>query len=58
MSGETLARVAERRAAESAGRSTVRSRPVTTWAEVKRLARRWAIKLPEGLDGLEGVPQP
>jgi len=58
MSGETLARAAERRAAESTGRSAIRASPVTTWAEVKRLARRWAIKLREGLDGLESVPQP
>lgn len=51
MSGEVLARAAERRAAERAGGSTMSwSTPVSNWAEVRRLARRWAVKLREGLD--------
>lgn len=50
MSGETLARAAERSAAEPAGRVGMQSSSVTTWAEVRRLARRWAIKFREGLD--------
>jgi len=57
MSGETLARAAERRAAERPGSQGVRASSVTTWQEVRRLARRWAVKLREGLDSLEGVPQ-
>ncbi|MBT8441577.1 MAG: DUF3313 domain-containing protein [Gammaproteobacteria bacterium] len=58
MSNETLARAAERRAAERPGGMNVMwSSPVTNWAEVKRLARRWAIKLRDGLDAIEGVPQ-
>jgi hypothetical protein len=57
LSGETLARAAERRAAERPGQQAVRASPVTTWTEVKRLARRWAVKLRDGLDAIEGVPQ-
>lgn len=57
LSGETLVRAAERRAAERPGQQGIRSSPVTTWAEVKRLARRWAVKLRDGLDAIEGVPQ-
>ena len=50
MSGETLARAAERRAIEPAGRGAVRANSVTTWSEVRRLARRWGSKLRNGLD--------
>ena len=50
MSGEVLARAAERRAAQPAGRMGIQSSPVTTWNEVRRLARRWAVKLRDGLD--------
>ena len=58
MSNETLARAAERRAAERpGGMNAMWSNPVTNWNEVKRLARRWAVKLREGLDAIEGVPQ-
>lgn len=57
LSGETLARAAERRAAERPGNQAVRASPVTSWQEVRRLARRWATKLRDGLDALEGVPQ-
>jgi len=57
MSGETLARAAERRAAERPGNQGVRANSVTSWQEVRRLARSWAVKLRDGLDSLEGVPQ-
>lgn len=51
MSGETFARAADRRAAEPAA-GGVRSSTVTTTAEVRRLARRWATRLREALDEL------
>lgn len=54
---ETLVRAAERRAAEQPGQRATWSSPVTTWNEVRRLARRWAVKLREGLDAVEGAPQ-
>lgn len=50
MSGETLGRAAERGAAESAGGMGTRSSSVTARAESRRLFRRWAVKLREGLD--------
>jgi hypothetical protein len=50
MSGETLARAAERRALQPAGRSGVQANVVTTWNEVRRVARRWGSKLRKGLD--------
>ncbi len=50
MSDETLARAAERGAAQSAGRTGMRSSTVTARAESRRLFRRWAVKLREGLD--------
>ena len=50
MSGETLARAAERRSIEPAGRMGMQSNPVTTWAEIRRVARRWGSKLRNGLD--------
>jgi hypothetical protein len=50
MSGEVLARAAERRAAERAGDMAMVSSSVTTWNEVRRLLRRWAVRLREGLD--------
>lgn len=52
-SGETLVRAAERRAAERPGQTAVYANPVTTWAEVKRLGRRWAVKLRKGLDAVD-----
>jgi len=52
MSGEVLARAIERRAAERAGGTMVVSNAVTTWSEVRRLARGWANKLRNGLDNL------
>jgi hypothetical protein len=50
MSGETLARAAERRSIQPAGRMGMQSNPVTTWAEIRRVARRWGSKLRKGLD--------
>jgi len=50
--GEVLARAAERRAAQSPGGRVQRSSPVTTWGEVRSLARRWARILRERLDQL------
>lgn len=52
--GEILARAAERRAAQSPGGSTSmqRSNSVTTWADVRSLARRWARILREQLDAM------
>jgi hypothetical protein len=47
----------ERRSAERLGGSgapgtMMVSNTVTTWAEVRRLARRWATTLREGLDSI------
>ena len=47
MSGETLARAVDRRAAEPAGGRGVRASPVTSINEVRRVARRWASLLRE-----------
>ena len=52
MSGEVIFRAVERRAAESAGGRAMRSNSVTTRSEVRRLIRRWATKLREGLDSI------
>ena len=52
MSGEVIFRAVERRAAESAGGRAMRSNSVTTMSEVRRLIRRWATKLREGLDSI------
>jgi hypothetical protein len=51
MSGEVIARAIERRAAGSSSSMTA-ANTVTTWAEVRRLVRRWAITLRNGLDNL------
>lgn len=52
MSGEVIARAVERRAAERPGGQGMQSNTVTTWAEVRRLARNWATKLRNGMDNL------
>ncbi len=49
-SGEVLARAVDRRAAQPASRTGVRSSTVSSTAEVRRLARRWATQLRDGLD--------
>jgi hypothetical protein len=53
-SGETLARAVDRRAAERAS-GAVRSSNVTSMAEVRRLARRWATRLREAVDELHEI---
>ena len=50
MSGEILARSADRRAAESTG--GMQANTVTSWNEVRRLARTWARILVSRLDQL------
>ena len=52
MSGEVIGRAVERRAAQRPGGQGMQSNTVTTWAEVRRLARNWATKLRNGLDNL------
>jgi hypothetical protein len=52
MSGEVLARAVERRSMERAGQEPIHANAVTTWAEVRRLARGWATRLRNGLDSL------
>lgn len=51
MSGEVLARAVERREAGSSS-AMVAANTVTTWAEVRRMVRRWAVTLRKGLDNL------
>lgn len=51
-SGEVIARSVDRRNAERGGREMIRANTVTTWAEVRRLARSWATKLRDGLDSI------
>jgi hypothetical protein len=48
VSGETLARAAERGAAQPAGNRGVRSSGPANTAEVRRLFRRWAVRLGAG----------
>jgi len=52
MSGEVIARAVERRAAERGGGMAIQANTVTTWAEVRRLTRRWATTLRNGLDSI------
>lgn len=52
MSNAVIFRAVERRAASRTGGTGIRANSVTTWAEVRRLARRWANTLREGLDSL------
>ncbi len=52
LSGETIYRGVERRAAGSTDIDMMPSNTVTTWSEVKRWARRWATKLRDGLDSI------
>jgi hypothetical protein len=58
MSNEVIFRGAERRAAQRPGGTGMRSNSVTTWAEVRRLMRRWASTLREGLDSIPGEGGP
>lgn len=52
LSGQVVFRAVDRRAAEQTGSYMQRSNSVTTWAEVRRMARRWATRLREGLDSI------
>jgi hypothetical protein len=52
LSGETIFRAVDRRRAEQVGDQVIRSNSVTTWVEVRRLARRWAVRLREGLEAI------
>ena len=52
MSGEVVFRAVDRRSIESSGRDLIRASAVTTWSEVRRVARRWATILREGLESI------
>ena len=52
LSGETIYRAVDRRSFERGGDIPVRANTVTTWAEVRRAARSWAMRLREGLDSI------
>ncbi len=52
MSGEVIFRAVERRALGRDGGTTMRSSSVNTRAEVRRVIRRWATKLRDGLDSI------
>ena len=51
MSGETVYRAIDRRKIERRG-DAIQANVVTTWAEVRRWARRWAVRLVDGLDSV------
>jgi hypothetical protein len=51
LSNEVIYRAVERRAVESQSQMT-RAHTATSWAEVRRWARRWATRLREGLDSI------
>jgi hypothetical protein len=59
ITGEPLARVADRRAVRPAGgASTLHySTPVRSWGEVRRRFQTWAALLREGLDELNQLPE-
>lgn len=52
LSNEVVYRAVERRAAGDRGNQMIRANTATTWAEVRRWARRWAVRLREGLDSV------
>ncbi len=52
LSSETIFRGIERRAAQHPTGYVRPGNAVTNWTEVRRLARRWAIKMREGLDAI------
>lgn len=52
LSNEVIYRAVERRAAENVGGQMIRANTATTWAEVRRWARRWAVRLRDGLDSI------
>jgi len=51
-SGQTVFRGVDRSSVDSSGRGMSRANAVTTWAEVRRWARRWAVRLREGMDSV------
>jgi len=52
MSSEVIFRAAERRIAERGSGQAMLSNTVSNWAEIRRLLRRWATTLREGLDSI------
>ena len=54
MSGEVIARAVERRSLERPGGQGMIANQVTTWAEVRRVARLWAGRL---VDALDSIPE-
>lgn len=52
LSGETLYRATDRRRVEPVGREMMKSNTVSNYAEVRRWAKRWAMRLREGLDSI------
>lgn len=52
LSNEVIYRAVERRSVQSPGGQMMRSNTATNWAEVRRWARRWAVRLREGLDSI------
>jgi len=52
LSGETIYRAVDRRAAEQIGSQMSVSNRVTNTSEVRRMAQRWATRLREGLDSI------
>lgn len=52
LSNAVIYRAVERRAVQNPGGQMMRSNTATNWAEVRRWARRWAVRLREGLDSI------
>jgi len=52
MTGEAVYRAADRRNIQRPGRELMYSNSVTNWAEVRRWAKRWAVRLTDGLDAI------
>lgn len=52
LSGETIFRGIDRSNIESGANTMVEANPVTTWAEVRRWARRWGARLRSGLESI------
>ncbi len=52
MSGEVVFRAVDRRSAGRTGGEMISANTVTTWSEVRRVARRWATIMREGLESI------
>ncbi|MDH3848694.1 MAG: DUF3313 domain-containing protein [Gammaproteobacteria bacterium] len=52
LSNEVIYRAVERRSVEQPGGQMIHANKATSWAEVRRWARRWAVRLREGLDSV------